>query len=257
MFLRLFAVSDIHTDYQENKNWISSLSNSDYKNDILILAGDISSNIRLLTQTLRILKSKFMQVLFIPGNHDLWIEGNLNINSLEKFDLIQKITDEFGVITEVFEYQNEIRIIPLLGWYDYSFGEPSNQLNNCWMDYFRCKWPENFNEKQITNYFISKNTYTPSLSLREKKIVTFSHFLPRIDLMPFYIPHSKRFIYPVLGTNILEKQIREINPIIHIYGHSHVNLSVKKNKIQYINNAFGYPNESHITAKELRCIMEI
>jgi len=95
------------------------------------------------------------------------------------------------------------------------------------------------------------------LSISNDRVITFSHFMPRIDLMPSIIPEKKRFLYPVLGTTILEKQIRAIRPRIHIYGHTHVNRRIERDGILYINNAFGYPRETRITRKRLVRVMEI
>jgi hypothetical protein len=39
-----------------------------------------------------------------------------------------------------------------------------------------------------------------------------------------------------------------------VYGHSHVNRDVAIDGVTYINNAFGYPRETRITAKALRCV---
>ena len=74
--------------------------------------------------------------------------------------------------------------------------------------------------------------------------------------MPSYIPFAKMVLYPVLGTTLLEKQIRRLGSNIHIYGHTHVNANVVKDNIRYINNAFGYPYEHHIAAKEMLCVWE-
>lgn len=41
-----------------------------------------------------------------------------------------------------------------------------------------------------------------------------------------------------------------------VYGHSHINRQVFKDNTMYINNAFGYPDETQITAKELKCVFE-
>ena len=34
-----------------------------------------------------------------------------------------------------------VQFAPLLGWYDYSFGEPSEALRDMWMDFRACRWP--------------------------------------------------------------------------------------------------------------------
>ena len=85
-------------------------------------------------------------------------------------------------------------------------------------------------------------------------VISFSHFLPRIDVMPHYIPVRHRLVYPVLGSDGLEQQIRLLRSDIHVYGHSHVNRRIEIDGITYINNAFGYPSETRLAAKQLLCI---
>jgi len=49
----------------------------------------------------------------------------------------------------------------------------------------------------------------------------------------------------------LAQQLRALGSSTHVYGHSHVNRRVMIDGVTYINNAFGYPSESHFTAREL------
>lgn len=44
---------------------------------------------------------------------------------------------------------------------------------------------------------------------------------------------------------------------MHVYGHSHINRRARIDGVTYINNAFGYPGEGGISAKQLLCIDEI
>jgi hypothetical protein len=118
------------------------------------------------------------------------------------------------------------------------------------MDFSRCRWPENLETPADQNsFFLQKNDIEAKSA--DQIVITFSHFLPRIDLMPGYIPHNFRDIYPVLGSPLLDLQIRSLNSKIHIYGHSHVNRIHSVRGIKYINNAFGYPSETRITSKTL------
>jgi len=251
--LRIYALSDLHIDYDENRRWLANLSLEDYRDDVLILAGDISDITRYLTLSFRELKKRFRMVLFVPGNHDLWTYRNKVQNSLIYFDLIKKIARENGILTEPASI-GKISIIPLYGWYDYSFGFPGDELSSIWRDYFACSWPENFNEQTITRHFVAMNERY--LTIRNDYVISFSHFMPRIDIMPSIIPQNKRILYPVLGTVLLEEQIRRLRPSIHIYGHTHVNMKVQREGIVYINNAFGYPEETRIAKKELSIVFE-
>lgn len=42
--MRVFTLSDIHIEYMVNKQWVADLSAIDYRDDVLILAGDISDS---------------------------------------------------------------------------------------------------------------------------------------------------------------------------------------------------------------------
>jgi Icc-related predicted phosphoesterase len=120
------------------------------------------------------------------------------------------------------------------------------------MDYRACRWPRGFGVREVAEYFAALNDEVPAVN--GDKVITFSHFLPRIDLMPSFIPKNKRVLYPILGATRLEQQLRRHNPDIHVYGHSHVNRNVTIDGVTYINNAFGYPHETRIAAKRFVCI---
>lgn len=265
--MRIFAVSDIHVDFEENYRWFQNLSRADYTDDLLIIAGDVTDSLLLFEKTLRDLRNKFMEVLYTPGNHDLWVQRSFSAaNSFEKLRMIREIARDSGVRMEPY-YRGSLSIVPLYGWYDFTLAKPAPETFESWVDFIACKWPEGFDEAKITQHFLAMNEpflepgfktdFETIFETTQQFVISFSHFLPRIDLMPGFIPASKQNIYPVLGTRHLEPQIQRLGSAIHIYGHSHVNThSIKDNRL-YINNAFGYPYETTITAKHLKCVHEI
>jgi Icc-related predicted phosphoesterase len=251
--MRIFAISDLHIDYEENRDWISGLSEQEYTDDVLIVAGDICDKNEELIWGFIKLKKKFSRVLFVPGNHDLWVTRKDCDDSIMSYKNITEIAEDYGIDTKPVT-MDSLTIVPLLGWYDYTFGKPGPKLIAGWLDYHQCKWPKGFKEEEVTEYFLALNEQY--LSIKNEKIISFSHFLPRIDLMPSFIPANFRIVYPALGTSHLEEQVRMLNPIIHVYGHSHVNQHIVKEGIRYINNAYGYPHETNISDKQLICIYE-
>ena len=253
--MRIFALSDIHVDYEPNLDWVKGLSRADYVDDVLILAGDVSHKRALLDQTLSAMTRRFKTVLFVPGNHDLWVQGeDPEMDSLAKFAVVAKTVADCGATMETVSLGQRL-IVPLLGWYDYSFGQPKEELGKAWVDYRACRWPLGFDVTAITEHFTRMNTAPAADDVRRR--ITVSHFLPRIDLVPSFVPERHRMLDPVLGSARLEDQLRSIKPHIHVYGHSHINRSVCMDGVRYVNNAFGYPQESRITAKQLLCIEDI
>jgi predicted phosphodiesterase len=253
--MRVFALSDIHIDYPENARWIADLSMTDYQDDVLILAGDVTDTLSLLEWCLTTLVKRFRKVLFVPGNHELWVirGDDREKNSMQKFDEVCAVVESSGASMQAFR-GGGVSIVPLLGWYDYSFGEPSDELRSIWMDYRACRWPNGFTEKEVAAHFAALND--SHVSVPGDKVITYSHFLPRIDVMPDFIPSASRVLYPILGSTQLDRQLRKLDADIHVYGHSHVNRNVEIDGVTYINNAFGYPTETRIAAKRLMCIHE-
>lgn len=217
-----------------------------------MLAGDVSDNVLLLIEIFDALQRRFSTVVYVPGNHDVWVARNGGSDSLEHFFLVKKIAGDYGICMDPVHF-NSLSIVPLLGWYDYSFGPPSPELRSVWMDYAACRWPDGFDAPDITRFFITMNE--PALETENQTIISFSHFLPRLDVMPAPVSPQSRELYPVLGTDLLEAQIRTLNPHMHIYGHSHINRHVSIRGIHYINNAYGYPHEPW-TRKELLCVFD-
>ena len=250
--MRVFALSDLHADHASNFEWLGNLSAWDYREDVLILAGDITDSLQRLDECFRLLVARFARVLFVPGNHELWVVRDKGMrDSFEKFESVGAHARECGVSMQPFT-AGDVSIVPLLGWYDFSFQPPSEELLERWSDFRACRW--NVSDAAVTAHFLKMNE--PALELKNRTLISFSHFLPRIDLMPPQIPPRQRLVYPVLGTHALERQIRHLGSSIHVYGHSHVNRRVQKDGVLYVNNAFGYPHERHITGKRLLCIHE-
>jgi predicted phosphodiesterase len=250
--VRIFAISDLHVDYEMNARWLADLSVTEYREDVLILAGDVSDSLERVGWALSILTARFRRVMYVPGNHELWvIRDPGHCTSLDKFERLRAVVEQSGASMQA-EILDRVLIVPLQGWYDYSFGPPGSELLESWMDFHACRWPAHFQMRDVAAHFQALNSAPPPA--HEGMLISFSHFLPRIDLMPPYIPRARRMLYPVLGSASLEEQLRALKSRIHVYGHSHVNRQIALDDVVYINNAFGYPDETRISAKELLCI---
>lgn len=260
--MNIYSTSDIHIDFKPNRDWLGQLSRHDYQDDVLILAGDISDSISHIANAFKQLSSVFKYVLYIPGNHDLWVKKSARQTSMQRFEELLSLAQSHDILTTPLHLPG-ISIVPLYSWYDFSFGPCDDYLQQRWMDFVRCQWGDAFShlprygaqELALNEYFLSLND--DKLGLSNDCIISFSHFLPRIDVMPSYIPEIHQKLYPILGTSLLDEQIRKLDSDIHIYGHSHVNRDEIIDGIRYINNAFGYPHEERITAKRLKLIMPI
>ncbi|MFM1895169.1 MAG: hypothetical protein RLZZ385_243 [Pseudomonadota bacterium] len=249
---RVFAISDLHVDYDENLQWLETLCAADHRQDYLILAGDITDDLLLLGRVFDLLRATFHRVLFVPGNHELWLRDDDHDCSLSKFHAVLDLCARHGVVTESL-HDGGLSLVPLFSWYDHSFGVPDRHLRRAWRDYRACRWPTALNSPAaINDHFLAFNE--AALQIRNQTVISYSHFLPRIDVMPRGIPEKRRRVYPVLGSEGLGRQVARLAPDLHVYGHSHVNRTVHLQGITFVNNAFGYPTESNIARKQLVCV---
>lgn len=76
------------------------------------------------------------------------------------------------------------------------------------MDFHVCDWPNNMQAEDISDYFLARNE--PVLPVNNDVVISFSHFMPRIDIMPAKMPQRFRYLYPIMGSSALDKQIRSI-----------------------------------------------
>lgn len=238
--MRVFGISDIHVDYEANLDWVAALSKQDYQRDAVLVAGDLSHKLELTQRCLALLQDRFAHVLFVCGNHDLWVKSRDTIDSMDKFHLLQSTLKQQGIQQQPL-YTPNVSLVPLQSWYDYSFGEPDTKLRNIWMDYRRCRWPEQWEPGEVAMHFSEMNPApnpTPGIPC-----ITFSHFMPRMDLLPPIAVQHFGFLLPILGSAGLDLELRKHQPQIHLYGHSHVNVDKTLDGIRYINNARGYPKE--------------
>ena len=107
--MRIFVISDLHIDFTANAKWLDQISETDYKQDVLIVAGDVAHNLELVQTTLEQLKTKFKELFFVPGNHDLWIHNSDWKDSIEKFYALIDWCSKSGIHTKTQKLGNNRR----------------------------------------------------------------------------------------------------------------------------------------------------
>lgn len=154
---KIWLVSDVHAEYEDNMSWLRELGrSSQFKEDVLILAGDVSADIGIMRDVLQALLPGFAAIFFTPGNHDLWTKSVKGVpmqrggtsspvsdtsrqhwssqplsrpgspgsptrmNSLEKLREIFDLCAELGVHAQP-AYAAGALIVPILAWYHASW----------------------------------------------------------------------------------------------------------------------------------------
>lgn len=111
--VKVLSMSDIHGDSKANAGYLQQLHQPANHQDcftIFICNGDICTDIPTLRKSFQILKSKFDEVCFVPGNHELWRKGTeqhgencntvpLALNSISKFNEVISCARQCGIRT--------------------------------------------------------------------------------------------------------------------------------------------------------------
>ena len=173
---RVHCISDLHVDNPDNMKWLESkcrtVGNSTLptdadesrfswdETDLIIVAGDISHDMRKIEDSLALLKQTGAHVVFVPGNHEAWLsqaqkkvyddeEGGgdpdrKRYSSLAKLEDIEFLCQNLGVYTtgdclcvgegatELINQapSEELWILPLDSWYDGSLSFVDLRNNN-------------------------------------------------------------------------------------------------------------------------------
>ena len=243
--MRVFAVSDLHTDYRENREIVAGFPKGEYDRDALIVAGDIAHRVEIIEDTLSRLLDRFAEVFYVPGNHDLWV-GEGEGDSMSKFYRILDLCGRMGVRTRP-AIAGGYRILPLFSWYESGFDEdgesgPAPPAN--WADFRRCRWPAGAGES-VCQAFIDLNEARLTAPSTEgaREVIAFSHFLPRRDLLPPARQLKFRGLLQVSGCVAIERQLRRAGARIHVFGHTHIHCDREIASVRYVQHGLGYPRE--------------
>ncbi|MFT5367544.1 MAG: putative phosphodiesterase [Candidatus Latescibacterota bacterium] len=259
--MRVFAISDLHVDFRDNRQWVHQVSDFDYRNDVLLIAGDVSHQLDRVEAVFDTLHEKFAHLFFVPGNHDLWAREDDTADSIDKFHRLMDVCARCDVVTQP-RLMGDVWVVPLFSWYrlpelgaDSLFvskqGEdPSLRM---WSDNLFTNWP--IEADVVVDYFLNLNA--PYLSQMKPGVptITFSHFLPRQELI-FSTASERQQVRPgardshpsfnfsrVAGTSLLDEQVRAFGAHVHVYGHQHRNRDRILDGVRYVSHCLGYRRE--------------
>uniref|UniRef100_A0A7R9YED7 Calcineurin-like phosphoesterase domain-containing protein n=1 Tax=Pinguiococcus pyrenoidosus TaxID=172671 RepID=A0A7R9YED7_9STRA len=261
--------------------------------EVVLVAGDVSSRLSVMRDVFGVLKDGFDAVVFAAGNHDLWCVGKedeqLGVqDSFDKFGRVVDLCDELEVDVRplrLFHRGDYYPVVPLQSWYHGDWDREPDLPNEVtaplyanvpsferrWSDFRFCRWPTSLVKREDLVRLDSGPVLAEAFGeltigacggrelsdLHEgrspKLCFSLSHFLPRKELCP-----EKRFLVEpllakVVGSAVLERQVQELQPDIHVFGHSHIPYDIELSDVRYVQWPLGYPREQsrqcHRTAK--------
>ena len=127
--MKLYAISDLHVASAATRRAVASIPH--HPDDWLILAGDTGETIPHLEWTLATLRPRFRQLVWVPGNHDLWTLPNDPNQARGESRYLQmvEVCQALDVLTPEDPYpvwDGTVVVAPLFLLYDYTYRPPGS-----------------------------------------------------------------------------------------------------------------------------------
>ena len=254
--MNLWAISDLHVGYRENRRAVSELQA--HPDDWLIVAGDTGESPSHLDYVLRTLYRRFAKLIWVPGTHDLWTPPSLALDKRGEahYRRLVDLCRTYGVLTPEDAFAvwpgegPRTAIVPTFVLYDYSF-RPDDVAEDdavAWAAEhgIRCVDedlldPAPFPTRQAwcrarLEYTASRLEAIP----RDTRIILVNHFPLREDhaVLP-RVPRFKLWC----GTKATETWHRDYPIDTVIYGHLHIRGTRQLDGVNFEEVSLGYPRQ--------------
>jgi len=251
--MKLYAISDLHVGFEANREALSGVRAR--PDDWLILAGDVGETEEHLAFTLDSFRSRFAQLIWCPGNHELWaVRGGAR--GVAKYERLVALCRERGVITPeddfvIWRGEGEPHVLaPMFLLYDYTFRpdaiapedavawaqeaglrcvdedllDPSPHPSRAAWCAARCEWTEAKLERALREHALP--------------MVLINHFPLKQTLAR--LPAIPRFqIW--CGTRRTEDWHKRFRASVVVSGHLHIRKSVVLDETRFEEVSLGYP----------------
>jgi 3',5'-cyclic AMP phosphodiesterase CpdA len=269
--MRLLAISDLHLGHPVNREFFPTIGSS--RDDWLILAGDVAENETHLAMAFEYLIQRFAQVIWVPGNHELWTTSRSPkaARGVARYEVLVELARSFGVLTPEDPYipwpegDRSLYIVPLFTLYDYTFRPdhvPSDQV---------LAWAAQDDILCADEYLLHPAPYADRAAWcaarvaatefrlqtlpRECKTILISHFpLRRSHAV---LPRVPRFA-PWCGTMATETWPTRFRAQAVVFGHLHIRRSFEEQDVSFHEVSLGYPrqwDQSRSLASYLKVIL--
>jgi 3',5'-cyclic AMP phosphodiesterase CpdA len=268
--MKLYAISDLHLGYEANRRALSDITSR--PTDWLILAGDIGETAAHLELAFKALKPRFAQLVWVPGNHELWTlpSSKETARGRFKYDELVELCRSYGVWTPEDPYpivtigRNEVRIAPLFLLYDYSFRPSDVPLERA------VEWASETGVVCSDEVLLHPDPY-PGLAewcnarceLTELRLKTHRNDLPTVLINHFplredlaRLPRIPRFSL-WCGTRRTHDWHLRFNATVVVSGHLHIRSTSHRNGVRFEEVSLGYPQQWAGMTTLNQCVREI
>jgi 3',5'-cyclic AMP phosphodiesterase CpdA len=254
--LKLYAISDLHVGYPLNRAALEAIP--PHPEDWLILCGDIGETVEHLEFVIRVLGARFRQLLWVPGNHELWtIEDEPDrLRGEAKYQRLVALCRDHGVLTPEDPYVewpapgSPYRLAPLFLLYDYSFGPrgatPEQALAWALEAGLQCAdehllHPDPYPTRQAWCHArIARTEPRLEEAARSHRLVLINHFPLRRDIA--VLPRIPRFSI-WCGTERTHDWHKRFRAEVVVSGHLHIRSTSWIDGVRFEEVSLGYPRQ--------------
>ena len=252
--MRLWAISDLHVDHPENRAALEVLPS--FPEDWLILAGDVANGVQRLDWCFQQLAPRFRQVVWVPGNHELWTipRSAPGPGGVALYESLVEVARHHGVLTPedpypVVEYRNgQVLIVPLFLLYDYSFRPWHVRRDEV------VRWAREGGSVCADEFVLHPDPFPDRDSWcaarckdAEARLGSYPASLPKVLINHFpleeehaVLPRIPRFT-PWCGTRRTRGWHRRFNACAVVYGHLHIRGTQWLDGVPFREVSLGYP----------------
>lgn len=253
--MRIFFTADLHVDYTPmHRNMVYHIINlvEQHEINIVCIGGDISPDIEVVFNVLKEIQSNTgCRVLFVPGNHDIWVhKSSMDDSYPTSWDKLWNLGSD-GRIHNLMEngplQLGGVGFAGTMGWYDYTFYDAELNIplasyerkwhnHNQWMDGEYARF-DGMDDRQITRIFNQRLDKQLADLHCDKKIVI-SHHCPFLELQRKAYPEKSFF--NAFGGNIGQGEIMLKHGVTHsLSGHLHRNVEAEVDGVQCVITGIG------------------
>lgn len=258
--MRLLAISDLHLAGAVNREALDALP--PHPDDWLIVAGDVAERIGMVADALALLADRFAQVIWVPGNHELWSRPSSEEPSgVARYDALVARARSLGVLTPDDPFPiwpgpvphgvGRLAIAPMFLLYDYSFRPEDVPLEAV------VEWAEETHNVCSDEILLSPAPYDSRIAWCDARLaeterrlraeipagtrtVLVNHWPLRRDLVR--IPRVPRFT-PWCGTIRTEDWHTRYDAYAVVTGHLHTRRTDMRGDTRFEEVSLGYPRQ--------------
>jgi len=255
---QLWAVSDLHISYPENRELVERMR-PESEDDWLIVAGDVAETADQIHWALETLAGRFARVVWAPGNHELWTHpgDTLTLRGTARYEHLVDLCRDLGVLTPEDPYPvwdgagGPVAVAPLFLLYDYSFLPAGCRTKEEGLAYAHGTGVVCTDEYLLhPDPYPSREAWCRArVAATERRLEEMPDDLPLVlvNHYPLHRHPTEVLWYPEFamwcGTTLTHDWHRRFPVHTMVYGHLHIPRSTRQDGVLFEEVSVGYPRE--------------